>query len=432
MKYSIEERTAMIDHLSRILQFATVSFCQDKEFPAEEFLALHQYIKSTYPRVTALMELEVIDEYTLLYRWRGKGEGAPIMLMAHQDVVPAEETGWEHAPFSGDVADGCIWGRGAIDMKCQLAAILESCDRLIKEGFIPQNDVYLLFTHNEEGQNETGAQETAKLIRERGIRFRFILDEGGYAFYGERYGMKWDGIHVSLCEKGYADVLVYAEDLGGHASTPPKHTALGRVCRAVAAMEAHQPAPFLNAANRALFKAIAPHTSASERRIKAFENDPNKNALIRSTVTPTMMHGSDAPNVLPSRASVNLNVRLLPGQTIEEILEGIRAAVKGIEVNVEVVKATPPTPISDSEGKDYEMIVNALNQVYPELAVVPSIMTGATDSRFFVENADNIYRVSPFACTKRLLHTMHGANERIEEDSYISGIGFFETLLRNF
>ena len=432
MSFTDEEKRGMTERLGEILRFRTVSYSKDGSFPEQEFLGLREYLLKAYPAVASAMEREVIDGFTLLFKWKGREEGKPSMFMAHQDVVPAEEEGWEHPPFSGYDDGVCLWGRGAIDMKCQLAALLESCERLIAAGFVPQNDIYLLFTHNEEAPNETGAQQTAKLFAERGVSLRMILDEGGYAFSGKRYGMKEDGIHVSLCEKGYGDIEIIGRDPGGHASTPSTPSAMGRVCRAIAFLEAHQPKPLWNSANKALMQALAPHVPARMRSFEAFSEEPNKNALIRTTVAPTMLSGSLAPNVLPHEVIANLNVRLLPGDSIDNVMKLCKRAEELFGVKAELVKFTEPTPVADDKSAAFGAIKAALNRVYPQLVVVPSIMTGATDSRFFAAMAENVYRLSPFDCTMRLLDTMHGRNERIEKDSYFKGVAFFEALIGNF
>lgn len=425
--------TAPEHKLSELIRCRTVSCEEGRPFPEGQFLKLRQALFALFPHVHETLERELVDGLTLLYRWKG-GEGKPALLMAHQDVVPANEEGWLHPPFSGDVSDGFVWGRGAFDMKCQLVAILQAAEELIARGFTPTRDIYFCFTHNEEAADETGAKAAAKLLAERGIRFSVAVDEGGYAFSGGDYGMERDGIFVSLCEKGYADIEVEAKDEGGHASTPKKDAALVRVCRAVAAVEGNQPKPRKNPATRELMRAISRFLPIYKRPglLARMAKTPAANALLHSTVAPTMIAASNAPNVLPSSVRANLNARLLPGQTPEEILAHCERVTRGMRVNMRLVKGNPATAVSPAKGEDYEKVVLALKTAMPGLAPIPGIMTGATDSRFFAGICDAVYRVSPFSCAKEVLNSMHGVNERVSVESLCEGIAFFRALIQSF
>ncbi|MGI6151243.1 MAG: M20/M25/M40 family metallo-hydrolase [Christensenellales bacterium] len=418
--------------LSELIRCKTVS-CGKGPFPQEEFDKLAQALEALFPLVHGRLERERIDGFTLLYRWKG-GKGKPALLLAHQDVVPADEEGWLYPPFSGELADGYVWGRGAFDMKCQLVAILQAAEELLAQGFTPNRDVYFCFTHNEEAADETGAKAAAKLLAERGIRFSVAIDEGGYAFCGADYGMGQDGIFVALCEKGYADIEITAEDEGGHASTPKKNAALARVCRAIAAIEGNPPKPSKNAATDALIRSISRCLPIHKRfgLLRSMAKRPGTNALVRSTIAPTMIQASCAPNVLPSTVRANLNARLLPGDSPKALLAHCERVTKGLGVRLRLVKANPAMPVAPAEGEEYERILRALRAAMPALVPVPGIMTGATDSRFFAGICDAIYRASPFSCAKEVLGSTHGVNERVSIASLGEGIAFFRTLLGSF
>lgn len=354
--------------------------------------------------------------------------------MAHQDVVPALEDGWIHPSFSGDIVDGYVWGRGAFDMKCQLAAILQAAEELLSEGFVPRRDVYFCFTHNEESSDETGAKAAAGLLAGRGIRFSVAIDEGGYAFNGEGFGMKKDGIFVSLCEKGYADIEIEANSPDGSTLCPPGKSALTGVCRAIAAIEANPPSAHKNPASKALIKALSSGMPVVKRAglRKRMQTLPSANALVRSTIAPTMIKAEDRTDVFPREAKAILNARLLPGQPPEEILEHCRHAAKDVGVTFRLIKANPATAVSPPEGEEYGRIVRALRFALPELVPIPGIMTAATDSRFFSAICKTIYRVSPFSCAREVLSTMHAANERVSVKSLYEGKSFFKTLITTF
>lgn len=420
------------EKLSALIRCKTVS-CGEGPFPQEAFDGLAHLLPELFPLAHEKLERERIEGYTLLYRWKG-GQGRPALLMAHQDVVPANEEGWLYPPFSGAIADGFVWGRGAFDMKCQLVAVLQAAEELLAKGFAPNRDVYFCFTHNEEAVDETGAKAVAKLLKERGLRFCVAVDEGGYAFCGSDFGLNKDGIFIALCEKGYADIEIEAADEGGHAATPGRETALVRVCRAVASIEAHPLRPLKNPATDALLNTLRSLLPIYKRPglRRSMAKRPAANALLRSTIVPTMIAASNAPNVLPSSAKAVLNARLLPGETPEGLLAHCERVTKGMGVSVRLIKANHATAVSPAEGEHYKAILRALQTAMPDVVPVPGIMTGATDSRFFAGICDAIYRVSPFSCAKEVLSSMHGVNERVSIASLNEGIAFFAALLRSF
>ena len=411
-----------------------------------EFTKLHRFLEQSYPLFHKTAQREVVDGYSLLYCWKGcapQGEKPlPLLLMAHQDVVPAEEKGWSVPPFSGEIREGCIWGRGAFDMKCQMIALLEAAEQLLREGVTPRRDVYFCFTHNEEVTPETGAQTVSALLKQRNIRFSMVLDEGGYAFHGADMGMDRDGVRIGLCEKGYADLRIFAKGEAGHSSMPPRRTALGTVCAAVEALQSHPPRPKFNEAAAAMYDAMAPYMPFGRRflfanrwlfgpvLLKKLVRDKQANAALRTTFAPTMAKGSAAANVLPQQAEAVVNVRIAPGESTEKALAFAQKAIRKTGASAEFIQGGDPTPISPATGESYRLLCAAARETFPEMALVPYAMMAATDSRYFTGLSDCVYRFSPFPCAMELLGGMHAANERVTLSSLEAGTAFFLRLLR--
>lgn len=422
--------------LGAAIRCKTVTPDADGRAEFSEFAILHHLLETEYPRVHATMRRETVDGYSLLYRWAGTDSSRAIALMAHQDVVPASEDGWKYPPFEGHVADGYVWGRGAIDMKCQLISILEACEALINEGFAPKNDVYLIFGHNEESVRDTGAQSVAKLLEERGVKLSLVLDEGShYTVHGPNRAA-----FLAVCEKGYADIRLSCESQGGHASVPERHTALGRVCRAVARLENRpmparleepvagmlRAAPWLLPPPYRFFAKIGLFKGLCARRLCATNRGA---ALVRTTIAATMAKGAELTNVLPTRAEAILNCRIAPWDTLDGLLAHIRRAVRDPVVSIEAIKANPPTPVSDLTSPAFALVAREARKLYPDAAPAPYIMLAATDSRFFHAICPCVVRFSPFKSMAQDASTMHAANERVSIESLGEAIAFFRGII---
>ncbi len=401
-----------------------------------EFDKLRRCLEAAYPRVHASLSRETVEGYSLLYHWKGSRPKNAIALLAHQDVVPASESGWKHPPFEGEIAEGYVWGRGAIDMKCQLICILEACEALLAEGFQPENDVYLVFGHNEESVRDTGAQSIAQMLEERGVQLSLVLDEGShYCEFGEN-----SAAFLAVCEKGYADIRLSCVSSGGHASIPGKHTALGRVCRAVAALEKNPMPARLKEPVAGMLKAATwllprPHRAFAKMGlfpglcVRALAKTDKGAALVRTTMAATMANGSDLPNVLPDLAEAVLNCRIAPWDTLDGLLAHMRRVVNDPRVEIEAVKSTPPTPVSDMSSAAYALVAKEAQKLYPSAAIAPYIMLAATDSRFFHRICPCVIRFSPFKSMARDVKTMHAQNERVSIESLGEAAGFFRGVI---
>ncbi len=430
---------AIAQRLSEAIRCKTITPDADGNADFAEFDKLRSFLEAAYPRVHASLSRETADGgYSLLYHWRGKSpeHGRAIALLAHQDVVPASESGWKYPPFEGCIAEGYVFGRGAIDMKCQLICILEACEALLAEGFTPANDVYLVFGHNEESVRDTGAQSIARLLKERGVKLSLVLDEGShYTAFGEKRAA-----FISVCEKGYADIRLSCVSSGGHASIPGKHTALGRVCAAVAALERHPMPARLKEPAAGMLKAapwLLPEPYRAFARLglfpglcaRALAKTDRGAALVRTTMAATMANGSELPNVLPDTAEAVLNCRIAPWDTLDALLSHMRGVVRDPAVKIEAIKSNPPTPVSDINAPAFALVAREAKKLYPDADAAPYIMLAATDSRFFHDICPSVIRFSPFKSMSEDAGAMHAANERVSIESLAEAAGFFRGII---
>lgn len=434
------------EHLSAAIRIPTVSGRDGLPLEPGRFTEFHRFLQDSFPLCHSRMTREIVDGYSLLYHCPGSDPSLdPFCVMAHMDVVPVDartESQWEHPAFSGEIADGYVWGRGALDMKGQLVSIFEALEGLFENGFQPVRGFYVSLSHNEEimSQTASGALAAVKILKDRGVRLAFVLDEGGNFFPKERFHTDRPAVLLGICERGYADVRLSAVSGGGHSSTPPAHTALGRLCAAVTAIENDPLPPFWNPAAAAMFDSLAPHMeepyhtlfsnrqSHPERAAAALCESPFDRALIACTSAATMAEGSPAPNVLPGEASVTFNLRISPTQTVEHSLSHMRQ-LAGEGVTFTELSHIEPSPISPTHGFGYETVLAALQEVFPDYLPAPGPVIMGTDSRHFYAVSDCVYHVTPFPCFMEDGNRLHTVNERMRLDSLEDGVRFFTALL---
>jgi len=440
--------TAFLDHLAEAVRIPTVAYEDTSRVDFSRFAELRTFLERTYPLVHRHLEREVVDDHSLLFAWRGSDDSAlPILLLAHQDVVPVEpdtEGEWEYPPFSGHQSDHYLHGRGALDDKASLIGIFEAIESLLGEGFGPNATVYVGCGHDEEAGG-SGAASIARLLAERGVHLSLVLDEGGAVAVDFFPGISVPVALVGIGEKGYVDVELSAGGAGGHSSAPPPSTAIGLVARAVAAVE-DQPMPARLDVQQGLFDALSrvesplralPLRHAGrfggllERRLVAA---PATNALIRTTTAVTMVSGGVKPNVLPQQSTALVNLRVMPGDTVEDVLEHCRAVVpEGVDVTrAQSSFAADPPPMADPESDQFAGVAAAIEAHFEVGVVAPWILTGATDSRHFVSLADQVLRFVPLTASAEDFGRFHGTDERIRRADADAAVGFYRTLLRRF
>ena len=433
---------ACVRHLSRAIQCPTFGYVDTSRGNAQAFYDLQKQLEEDFPRCFQTLTYRTVNTFSRLYRWAGRDSSKkPLLLMAHQDVVPVSpgtEKDWVYPPFSGTVADGCIWGRGAIDMKNTLIALFEAMESLIGQGFVPEQDVYLCTGHDEEIMDVHGSMAVAQLCREEGLYFEFVLDEGGSFMDGAAFGAPGTTL-ASVCvyEKGYCDVRLTRQSEGGHSSRPGESTALGDMARALDALERNKFPIRATQTLLDLYRILAPFCEPKTQRMakqldvygqqlaqQLAQSGPYGNAMVRTTTAVTQIGASSAPNVLPQRVWANVNFRLNAGDTMDDLRRFVEHTV-GPQFTVELPIAWNPTRQARVQARGYQLLVQTLNALYPEAVVAPMAFFGGTDSRCFDDLADDVYKHMPFVSHMKYATTMHGTNERIDIDDYLRGIAFY-------
>lgn len=436
-----------VERFAGSLRFQTIA--APNRFDTKAFLDLHEYLKSQFPRVHQSLEREVVGNYSLLYRWPGKDSSAkPILLMSHLDVVPVpalEAPRWKYNPWAGTVAEGFVWGRGALDVKGGMVSMLEATEHLLEHGFQPVCDVYFAFGHDEEILGDHGNLQMALGFRSRGIHFRFVLDEGGVIVKDVISGLEAPMALVAIAERGYANLkLIVRLKEAGHASMPPQQTAIGILGQAIAKIEKSPMPASLKGPAGWMLDSIGPEMSFSNRFVLAnrdvlnplilwqFGQKPSLNAVIRSTMATTMIRSGEAPNVMPSDAEATINVRIRPGDTPESILEHARQVIGDERVLCQLEpNPQPPSEVSDPDSSDFRLIQRTIRQLDPSIVVAPGLAVVATDSRHYEGLTENTFRFLPLRLGPDDLSRIHGIDERISVENYLEMVQFMVHLLKN-
>ena len=372
--------------------------------------------------------------------------------MSHLDVVPVEsgtEANWTHPPFSGDLADGFIWGRGTLDVKSGVLGLLEAAERLLEDGFRPSDDVYFALGHDEEVGGREGNRRIAEILRGRGVRFRFVLDEGGSLTEGIIDGINKPVAFVGIAEKGYVAIRLTAQTEGGHSSMPPPHTAVGMVATVVAQLESNPFPARLDGATAAMLDYLGPEMPWPRRVALAnrwltggliarqFAAKPSLNALIRTTMAATIARGGETANVLPKQAETVVNLRLLPGDTSGAVLRRIQNEVARLGFDAKTLTcsmdpaSSEPSGISSTTSDGFRTLQRTIAEIYQDTVVAPGLSMAATDSHHYAPIAADIYRFLPLRLTADDLKRVHGVDERIGIKTYADLIGFLARLIEN-
>lgn len=431
---------------SQAVQMRTISWSPTAATEGEAFLEFHNWLQRTYPNVHVTLSRETVNDYSLLYRWEGKDASkTPIGFLGHMDVVPIEpgtEGTWTHPPFDGVIADGFVWGRGSLDDKSTVVLVMEAVEKLTAEGFQPDRDIYLAFGHDEEIGGQRGAVKIAEVLKSRGIKFDWILDEGLTILTGFLDFIEGPLAVVGLAEKGFLTLELVARDTGGHSSTPRADTAVSKLARAVDAVQSN-PFPIeIDAADAANLHAIAGEMPFMQRlaaanlwlfgpMVKAdMEKVPYTAAQYRTTTAATVFNGGSKENILPQEARALINFRIHPRNSIDEIVARTKKlAGDEIEVSIYATPNNPPAP-SDIRGAAYGLITDSLGDAFGPIAVAPSLVVGATDSRFYADVTNETFRFTPVVMSLEQFSGFHGTNERVAIDSLGRSVAFYERMIR--
>ena len=448
---AVDEASAA-QRLGEAVRLRTISSRSDANLSADQFKQLHALLQAKFPKTHAALKREVVGGLSLLYTWPGsKPELQPILLMAHQDVVPiatGTEKAWSTEPFSGEVKDGFVWGRGAWDDKGNLMAQLEAIEMLVASGYQPERTVYLAFGADEEVGGHRGAEQIAALLKERKVRLDFVIDEGLLITEGIMPGLKAPAALIGVAEKGYLSVVLKMSATPGHSSMPPPKgtSAIAMMSAALKRIDDEQLPGGIRGVADEMFATVAPEMSGFSRVAlsnlwlfgpivqKQLESGAGTNAVMRTTTALTIVNAGNKDNVLPGQAEATVNFRLLPGDTKDMVVERTRALVAdatktdkfelfALPGGAEASKVTP------TDSAQYALINRTIREVFPGTLVAPGLMIGGSDSIHFGEISDHIFKFSPVRAGPQDLPRFHGTNERIAISNYVELIRFYHRLL---
>ena len=427
--------------LAQAVQFRTDSSQPDNP----DFSAFLEWLKTTYPAVHQTLDRRIMGDGTPLYLWAGSEAGArPVLLAAHYDVVPVTPDSldrWTHPPFAGVVDAGFVWGRGTLDNKGALIAILDTVTALIDAGFQPKRDIYLSFGHDEEvGGN--GARAVAEALKAENVQLEWILDEGSFVLDGIIPGLNRPVASINVAEKGIVTLKLTARGEGGHSSLPPRETAVGILAGAIYRLQQNPVPGGLTDVSAEFFNTLGREFALGQRIVFAnawlfrplLENilsgAATTDAMLRTTTAPTMLQGSPQENVLATEATARVNFRIHPRDTVETIVAHVRETVADERIEITVPEQfSPASPVSSSAAGGYSAIRNAVLAGFGDVAPVAGLTIAATDARHYQAVADNAYRINPFLIGPDDIARFHGTDERLSIDNLERGIVFYNTLL---
>jgi len=440
----IDEAEA-VAHFARALTFPTISYDDRSQFDADAFRGFRKFLETAYPLVNAQASLTVINGYSLVYELPGADSALrPALFMSHYDVVPVEENTrgeWTYPPFDGVVEDGVVWGRGSLDDKIGVIALMESLERLLADGARPQRSIYLAFGHDEEVGGMEGAARVAEYFERQGVRFDFVLDEGGAVTSGMMDGIDQPLAVVGNSEKGYVNLVLTVDAPGGHSSQPPPQTALGILARAIVNVEDH---PFPARIDPLLptFDAIGFALPFTQRLAMsnlwllsplvehALLQDKDSAAGIRTTTAATMATGSPKSNILPTRATAVINFRILPGESVESVRQRVVEIIDDDRVQVSSEYGWDPSVVSSTESRGYKIITRTIRAMDPDALIAPYMVRGGTDARYFQALSTNVYRFLAVRMDPDSMKYVHGIDEHVAVEDYLQAVRYYYHVMR--
>ena len=435
-------RDKIVADMADMIRCKTVSHRDHELEDPAEFEKFQQLLQQRFPLIHRQCRLEHLGRNGLLYHLSGRRSDAPSVMMAHYDVVPAEETGWEKPPFDAVIEDGVMWGRGTLDTKSTLCGVMEALEQLLGEGYVPEQDLYLSFSGEEEIDGGT-CPAIVSYLEEKGVRPGLVVDEGGAIVDKVFPGVEGRCALIGIAEKGVLNLKFSMESTGGHASTPPPHTLLGHLSRAVTRIEAKPFSYELTRPVREMFDILGRRSNFLYRMIFANlwcfapvldlicrSSGGELNAMMRTTVAVTRMEGSAAYNVLPPSASFGANVRLMGKETVESAIAYFKKVMGDDRIRMEVANGTNPSICSDTRCDAWDTLSNAIRKTWPDVIVSPYLMMASSDSRHYCRICDRVYRFSAMYMSKEQRGLVHNHNERIPLDSLMETVTFYLHLLQ--
>ena len=446
-KYTVEGTPATNDsaavHLSQAIQIKTISFGDTLAIDTTEFLKFRKFLETSYPNVHAKLQRQIFNQFSYVYKWAGKDSSLqPYVLMAHMDVVPVEavaESKWTVPSFSGTIKNDTIWGRGAVDDKVSVIAILESVEQLLKQNYTPNRTIYLCFGHDEEISGKRGAKVISNWFKEQNIKPAMVLDEGGQIDTKHFKQLNRPFAVIGTSEKGYANFDLSVEIPGGHSSMPAAETAIDVLNKAIEKIRAHSMEPAITPTMQELLNRTKPAEKFSNRLVLSnlwlfkglmigqLEKTKETNAMVHTTLVPTILQSGIKDNVIPTVAKATFNSRILPGQTSDDVLKFITNAVNDdrVVVKKQTISLMEPSPITPFDNPEFKKVEQIIYKSVPDVLVSPFLMIGATDSRYYRSFSNAVLNFSAVQDVKGF----HGIDERIGKTDLNRMIFFYNQLI---
>lgn len=433
----------MTKHLQEMIRIPTVSNHDFEKCDKEVFASFPKLLVKNYPLVNEKCDFKKIGNTGLVYHWKGKNSDSPTVLMAHYDVVATGEASkWKHAPFAGDIADGQLWGRGTLDTKITLLGVMEGAERMIKEGYVPEHDIYLCFSGNEEVAGD-GAPGIVKYFASINDHPALVVDEGG-AIVPDMFPSIPPLAVIGVGEKGMMDLRMSVPGEGGHASHPPVHTALGVLSKAICDSEKHPFKASLSAPIKGLLETVGRNLPFGLQKLalanmwlfggilkKAFVAQGGElAAMLKTTQSWNMASASPQANIIPNDAKAVCNIRLMNTDSPQQALDHIKQAVNNPKVEFEIIDGMAASPYTDTNSPEYQKVSQAINRTWPNTLVTPYLMIACSDSRHYPPICDHICRFSCMQLDKEQRNMIHNYNERIKLPMIGECVTFYLNLIR--
>ena len=431
-----------VNDLADMIRCKTVSDRNKSLEDEKEFDKFKALLHERFPNIYEKCEFTEVGDRALLYKYKGKKSDAPSVLMAHYDVVSVDAENWEKPPFDGVIENGVLWGRGSLDTKVTLNGAMQGLEALIKEGFIPENDVYLAFAGDEE-INGHGAQDIVKIFEKKGITPGGVYDEGGAIVNNVFPGVHEPCALIGIAEKGMLNLEISYSGNGGHSSSPKPHTPIGKLSKACVRVEDHPFKFTVSDSTYAMFNSIARHSSFLYRMI--FANlwlfgpvlsligrlsGGELNALIRTTCAFTQMEGSKGINVIPPNAKMGANLRIIPGETVESSVKYLEKTISNPEIKINIIYGADPSVTSLVGSDAWNHAVDAIRGTWEGVLISPYLMVACSDSRHWGKLSDKVYRFSAMQLSNEERATIHGNNERIPIETIEKTVEFYTRLIK--